>query len=122
MQAASQALAEQLLERGGGSAASVLVIGRHADIDAWLADGGLPPRPAAVSSGRGSAQVWTLRAGDGRSFAIVSVRDTPSLAALTRPLPHYGRESWLVFDGARAIERGVWPSQPQVWELKAAAR
>jgi len=48
---------------------------------------------------------------------MVSVRDAPSLAALLRPLPHYGRESWLVFEGARAIERGVWPAQPQVWEL-----
>jgi hypothetical protein len=28
-----------------------------------------------------------------------------------RPLPHYGRQSWLAFEGARAIERGVWPGQ-----------
>jgi len=25
-------------------------------------------------------------------------------------LPHYGRQSYLVFDGARAVERGVWPA------------
>ena len=79
-------------------------------------------RPPALASGRGSAQVWTVRAGDGRTVVLVSVRDAPSLAALLRPLPHYGRESWLVFEGARAIERGVWPAQPQVWELGPAAR
>jgi len=38
-----------------------------------------------------------------------------------RPLPHYGRDSYLVFEGARMIERGSWPAQPQVWELKPKA-
>ncbi len=123
VQSASQELAAKLLERGGGQdgAPSVLVIGLHADVDAWLADGGLPPRPAALAASRGSAQVWTLRTGDGRAVALVSARDAAALAALARPLPHYGRESWLVFEGPRAIDRGVWPTQPQVWDLKAAA-
>jgi len=53
---------------------------------------------------------------------LVSVRDAQSLGALARPLPHYGQQSWLVFEGTRAIERGVWPAQPQVWELRPAAR
>ena len=120
VQAASQELAAKLLERGGGrgGAPSVLVIGLHADVDAWLAEGGLPPRPAALAASRGSAQVWTLRTGEGRAVALVSARDAAALAALARPLPHYGRESWLVFDGPRAVERGVWPTQPQVWELR----
>ena len=26
------------------------------------------------------------------------------------PLPHYGAQSWLVFDGRRALDRGVWPA------------
>ena len=47
----------------------------------------------------------------GKTLLVVSARDTPSLQALQRPLPHYGRQSWLVFDGAKAIDRGVWPAE-----------
>jgi hypothetical protein len=44
---------------------------------------------------------------------VVAARDESALAALARPLPHYGRQSWLAFDGTTAIARGVWPSRPQ---------
>ena len=96
---------------------TLLVAGLHADIDAWLAREGMAARPAMLAAGRGSAQVWTARTGDGRIVVLVSVRDAPSLAALARPLPHYGRESYLVFEGARMLARGTWPAQPQVWRL-----
>jgi aminopeptidase N len=79
-------------------------------------------RPAMLAATRGSAQVWTARAGDGRMVVLVSARDAQSLAALAPPLPHYGRESYLAFEGARMIERGTWPAQPQVWTLKPDAR
>jgi hypothetical protein len=42
----------------------------------------------------------------------ISARDLDALRSLQRPLPHYGRQSWLVFEGARAVERGVWPGEP----------
>jgi hypothetical protein len=90
----------------------------HADIDAWLAREGMASRPAMLAATRGSAQVWTTRAEDGHIVVLVSAQDAPSLTALARPLPHYGRESYLVFQGARMIERGAWPAQPQVWTLK----
>lgn len=125
VQIAAQELAARLFEGSGSGRAAIpvtLVIGLHADIDEWLAAGGVAQRPPALASGRGSAQVWTHRAGDGRTNVMVSVRDAASLAALLRPLPHYGQQSWLVFDGARAIERGVWPAQPQIWELRPATR
>ncbi|MBE0623243.1 MAG: hypothetical protein IH606_00395, partial [Burkholderiales bacterium] len=70
-----------------------------------------------LAAGRGSAEVWTARTGDGRVVVLVSARDAVALAALARPLPHYGRESWLVFDGARMLARGSWPAQPQLWVL-----
>jgi aminopeptidase N len=122
---AAQELAARLFEgTGSGRAANpvTLVIGLHADVDEWLAGSGMARRPSALAFGRGSAQVWTVRAADGRTVVLVSVRDARSLGALSRPLPHYGRESWLVFEGARAIKRGVWPAQPQVWELGPPAR
>ena len=124
VQAAARALAARLLERADAErpgASTLLVAGLHAEIDAWLAREGMASRPATLAATRGSAQVWTARAGDGRIVVLVSVRDAPSMVALSAPLPHYGRESYLVFEGARMIERGTWPAQPQAWELKTGA-
>lgn len=93
-------------------AAPLLVIGIHGAVDAWLAHRGLPERPDRFR-GKGSAQAWTARRADGATLAVVSARDAGALALLARPLPHYGRESFVVFDGAAAIERGTWPARVQ---------
>jgi aminopeptidase N len=87
----------------------VLLAGLHADVDVALERAGLPPRPERLA-GRGSAQVWTVAGPAGAPVAVVSARDAESLRALLRPLPHYGGQSWLVFEDARAVERGVWPA------------
>jgi len=122
VQAAARELAAGLLERAPAErqpASPLLVAGLHADIDAWLAREKMAPRPAALTTTRGSAQVWTARAGDASIVVLVSAQDAASLAALARPLPHYGQQSYLVFEGARMIARGTWPAQPQVWKLKS---
>jgi len=93
-----------------GAGKATLVVGVHADVDAWLAQHQLS-RPAQLA-GKGTAQAWAVPGGEA-PLAIVSVRDAPALAALSRPLPHYGAQSFVVFDGAKAVERGVWPSRPQ---------
>ncbi|MDN5835737.1 MAG: M1 family peptidase [Nitrosospira sp.] len=97
--------------------APALVIGLHEQVDAWLARHQLPERPE-VARGKGSAQAWSVRRPDGGTLAVVSARDAASLAALIRPLPHYGRQSYVVFDGAKAIERGAWPTRAQVVKLE----
>jgi hypothetical protein len=52
--------------------------------------------------------VWThARPGSG-PVIVVAGGDAAALAALARPLPHYGRQSYVVFEGARALDRGVW--------------
>jgi hypothetical protein len=120
VQAAVRELALRLFEHApdeGAGASTLMVAGLHADIDAWLARAGAAARPALLAATRGTAQVWTARTADGRMIVLVSAQDAASLAALSRPLPHYGRESHLVFDGARMLERGAWPMQPQVWTL-----
>lgn len=116
---AAQALAQRLFEAPpqaidttqiADNPEPVLLIGLHPDVDAALARLGLPPRPAQLG-GRGSAQVWTVRSESGGApVAVISARDAAALTALMRPLPHYGAQSYLVFDGSRALERGVWPA------------
>ena len=49
-----------------------------------------------------SADVWTDRLGQARLQR--------QQAALQRGLPHYGAQSWLVFDGGRASAKGTWPA------------
>jgi aminopeptidase N len=92
--------------------APLLAIGLAGEVDAWLAKKGLAPQPS-IFAANATARVWAARRSDGRALVAVSARDAAALAALLRPLPHYGRQSWIAFDGARAIERGVWPSTPQ---------
>jgi len=98
---ARAALAERLPAKG-----PVLIFGLEATIDGWLAANGLPARPLTP---RGTAQVWAGRDAKSRPYVVISARDANALAALQRGLPHYGKQSWLVFDGARAAEKGVWP-------------
>jgi aminopeptidase N len=87
--------------------APLVLIGLHADVDAALERLGLPPRPARLA-GKGTAQVWTVP-GSVTPVAVISATNDTALEALARPLPHYGAQSYLAFEGARAIERGTWP-------------
>jgi aminopeptidase N len=91
--------------------APALVIGLASDVDRWLQRNGFAGRPEAVGE-KGTAQVWTQARSEGAPLVIVSARDVEALRALLRPLPHYGRQSYLAFDGSRVLDRGVWPSQP----------
>jgi hypothetical protein len=51
---------------------------------------------------------------------VVSAESAEALRALLRPLPHYGRQSYLIFDGGTVVERGVWPAQPSEWRFSTA--
>lgn len=89
-----------------------LVIGLHQQVDAWLKRNNLPARPDRVAN-KGSAQAWTYSGPNGSTLAIVSARDAASLETLIRPLPHYGRQSFVIFNGRKMIEQGTWPNQVQ---------
>lgn len=120
MREAAAALAGRLLDSSpkhlSRDAASLpgqsplLLVGQTASVEVMLARLGLPPRPAELD-GRGSAQVWTARDQHGRPYAVVAARDLPALQALQRGLPHYGRQSWLVFESARVQDKGIWPAR-----------
>jgi len=86
----------------------VLIVGTHGSIDKIIAKAGLPPRPASLA-GQGTAQVWTVE-GKPYRLAFISADNAATINALQRGLPHYGGQSWLIFDQASAIKKGVWPA------------
>lgn len=121
---AAQALAARVLDARPSAvgmewpaAGAVLLVGLDPSIDAWLARLGLPARPLVK---HGSAQVWAGRDAAGRPYAVIAARDAAALKALERGLPHYGRQSWLVFEGARMAEKGVWPPRVERLPVNAA--
>ena len=119
IQEAADALAQRFFETparrvpaefAGTRKDPLLVVGLHADLEQFLERRHLPQRPAVLPAG-GSAYVWTLAdSASPTPLAFVSVRDATALSALLRPLPHYGGQSYLVFDGSRMVARGVWPA------------
>jgi len=104
-----------------------LVIGDRAGIDGVLARLGLAGVPPALlqerASGaalppRASARAWVARSGTGKTLLFV-VADTPAaVASLQRAMPHYGRQSWLVFEDGRVAAQGAWPAAVQRLELR----
>ncbi|MBX3617441.1 M1 family metallopeptidase [Nitrosomonas sp.] len=94
------------------SGAPTLIIGLQTDVERWLSKQTLPPIPHTIAA-NGSAKVWTVARPEGATLAIVSATDAAALEALLRPLPHYGRQSYLAFDGRQVIEKGIWPMQVQ---------
>ena len=85
----------------------LLIVGTTAEVMAALAEGGWDPVPETLA-GRGTARAWTLTREGAAPAVAVAADDAVSLQALLRPLPHYGGKSWLVFEGRRAVETGVW--------------
>jgi aminopeptidase N len=105
-----------------GSREPALIAGLHADVDTALAELGAPARPRELA-GRGTAQAWTT-AGDAKAppLAVLSANDPEALRAMVRALPHLGAQSWLVFEGARIVARGIWPAPGRVVEVTRAQR
>jgi len=100
--------------------AALVVIGGHAEVDAFLARQGLPARPVALTPGSGSAQAWAAARPGGAPLLVVSAAAPAVLAPVARLLPHYGRQSFLVFEGSRVAARGVWPAPGTGWDLDRA--
>ncbi len=102
--------ATRTLDAAGASLpnAPLLIVGTDADVARLLHRTGLRPAPPEVAAG-GTARIWTDRRPGAPPVLVVSARDGRALAALLRPLPHYTRQSYVVFDGSKAIRRGIWP-------------
>ena len=118
----ARALAQRLLQRppeildddhAGPTGGPVLVIGLAGDVEAlrrargpFTAEGDVG---TAFRSGS-SARAWTARGPAGAPWLFVAAENAEALAAVARPLPHYRSRSFVVFDGSRAIKRGLWPA------------
>jgi aminopeptidase N len=85
----------------------LLVLGSAKQISELIASLELPARPAEIS-GRGSGRAWTARKQSGKAVLFVEADDAEALRAMMRPLPHYRSKSYIVFEGRRAVARGVW--------------
>lgn len=92
--------------------AALLILGSHAGVARLLDRLGLPRSAPGVSQ-RATASVWAGRDAGGRPYAVVSAANPAALVALHRPLPHYGRQSWLIFEGPRVLDKGVWPANSE---------
>lgn len=82
-----------------------LVIGMTADIDDLLG----PSGSALEIAGQGTARAWVEQRENGPPRLLVAADDLDALAALQRPLPHYRRHSYVVFEGSKATAKGLWP-------------
>jgi hypothetical protein len=86
----------------------LLLITDTDDLPARLAKLGLR-LPAELSAKGWSAAAWTARLDNGNPVLVISADDGAALQGLLRPLPHYGGQSYVLFDGGRATTRGIWP-------------
>jgi len=116
--ATALALPELRAALAGGEA--VILIGTPAEVDAALLANGLPQETQALGRNavRGSARVWTVERGP---LLAIAANDAAALRSLARPLPHYGGQSWLVFDGGRVSERGLWGAQAPAFAVRDEA-
>ena len=114
---AARALAERLLDKptrflapdqSPGPAQPLLLITTADRLDEQLERLQLK-RPADLPEIESGAVVWTARLANNTPVLVVSATSTAELQAILRPLPHYGGQSYVLFDNGRALSRGLWP-------------
>ena len=89
----------------------VLAIGTAEDIAALRALMGPfshAPEAADTVVNTGTVRAWVERRLDGGPWLFVSAEDAASLEAVLRPLPHYRSLSYVVFEGAKSVKKGLW--------------
>jgi aminopeptidase N len=65
--------------------------------------------PDELADANYGAAAWTARLANNTPVLVISAASTAQLQALLRPLPHYGGQSYVLFDEGRAQNRGMWP-------------
>jgi hypothetical protein len=86
----------------------VLVVGAAKDIENLRALRG--PGQALDLAGTGTARAWAERRPGKAPWLFVAADSARSLEAVLRPLPHYRNQSYVVFEGAKVTNKGLWPA------------
>ncbi len=89
--------------------APLMLVGMTDELAPLLAEAGVRAVPTTLAN-RGTARSWVAAREGAPPALVVEANDEEALSALLRPLPHYGRQSFLVFDGRRVTDKGVWPT------------
>ena len=105
------------LDKAVAAKAPLLLVGTTKDIADALARTGLPARPQQLGE-RGTARAWTARYGDDVPMLVVEGADADALRQVAAALRHYGADSYLVFEGSRVVDRGVWPPTARPLEVE----
>ncbi len=98
--------------------APLLLVGTTPRVAEVLKRAGLPPPPDQLAD-RSTARVWAARYRGDIPLPVVAGRDADALSQAAA-IRHYGASSWLVLEGSKVIDRGVWPpaARPLQVELK----
>ncbi len=92
----------------------LLIFGQTLAVQELLHSANLRTTPKMLL-GRGTARVWASRQqnsnGNLRPILVVEAEDQKAMQSLIRPLPHYGRRGYLIFEGRSVLEDGVWPTK-----------
>jgi hypothetical protein len=87
--------------------APLLLVGTTLQVAEALKRAGLPSPPDQLAA-RGTARVWMARYRGDIPLLVVEGNDIDALSQTTAAIRHYGANSYLVFDGSKVIDRGVW--------------
>jgi aminopeptidase N len=63
--------------------------------------------PAEVEAG--TAAAWVTRVAGGHTVLLLHADNAEAVKKILRPLPHYGRQSYIIFAGRRVVQKGTWP-------------
>lgn len=87
--------------------APLLLVGTTLQVAEVLKRAGLPSPPDQLA-GRGTARVWMARYRGDIPLLVVEGNDIDALRQTSAATRHYGANSYLVFDGSKVVDRGVW--------------
>ena len=87
--------------------APMLLVGTTPQVAEALNRAALPSPPDQLGA-RGTARVWMARYRGDIPLLVVEGNDIDALRQTTDAIRHYGANSYLVFDGRKVIDRGVW--------------
>jgi hypothetical protein len=90
----------------------MLLVGTTPQVAEALNRAALPSPPDQLGA-RGTARVWMARYRGDIPLLVVEGNDIDALRQTSDAIRHYGANSYLVFDGRKVIDRGVWLPAPR---------